>query len=122
MPLIRPFVPARDFALSCAFYEAIGFRVAFRDERIAILDLDGAGLLLQDFYEQAFAENAMHQLFVDGLDEWWTRTDGLVERFGVRPPVTPADRPDWGLRVGFLFDPAGVLWHVTEPLGRPTPA
>ena len=65
---------------------------------------------------QAFAENAMHQLFVHGLDAWWERTATLVERFGVRPPIAPEDKPDWGLRIGFLFDPSGVLWQVSEPL------
>ena len=38
----------------------------------------------------------------------------LVERFGVRPPTAPAMQV-WGIRVGFLVDPSGVLWHVAEP-------
>lgn len=113
MALIRPFVPARDFTLSLAFYEAIGFVIGYRDERIAILDQDGAGFLLQNYHVEAFAENCMNQLFVRDLDGWWTRTVGLADRFGVRPPVAPAMQ-EYGIRVGFLFDPSGVLWHVAE--------
>ena len=58
----------------------------------------------------------MQQLFVHHVDEWWTRTDGLTDRFGVRPPVAPEDKP-WGLRVGMLFDPSGVLWQVSQEIG-----
>ena len=114
MALIRPFVPARDFERSKAFYEAIGFRIEYGDDQLAIFDYDGAGFLLQNHFVQAFAENAMHQLFVRDLDSWWSRTEELAEQFDVRPPVAPAMQP-WGIRVGFLFDPSGVLWQVTEP-------
>ncbi len=114
MALIRPFVPALDFERSLDFYRAIGFEVDYRDEDVAILDYDGAGFLLQNYYVKEFADNCMYQLFVDDLDDWWLRTDDLVERFGVREPSAPAMR-DWGIRVGFLVDPSGILWHVAEP-------
>ena len=117
MALIRPFVPAKDFVLSQAFYAAIGFDTVYGDAELAIMDHDGAGILLQAYYVQAWAENCMYQLFVDDLDDWWKRTDGLIERFGVQPPRAPAMQ-DHGLRVGFLFDPAGVLWQVSEPPTR----
>lgn len=59
MALIRPFIPARDFALSRAFYQAIGFRIDYQDDRLAILEFEGAGFLLQNYHVQAFAENCM---------------------------------------------------------------
>lgn len=114
MALIRPFVPAQDFAKSCAFYEAIGFTPGYRDDELAIFEYDGAGILLQNYYTKAFAENCMLQFFVRDLDVWWQRTADLVDRFGVQHPRTPTLQP-WGVRVGFLFDPSGVLWQVSEP-------
>ena len=114
MTLIRPFLPARDFERSKAFYAALGFVTEHEDETLAILGYDGAGFLLQNYFVQEFADNCMVQLFVRDLDDWWRRTEGLVGRFGVREPVAPAMQP-WGIRVGFLFDPSGVLWHVAEP-------
>lgn len=114
MALIRPFVPARDFAASKAFYEAIGFRLEYADDSIAIFEQDGAGFLLQNYHVAEFAENSMHQFFVRDLDGWWSRTECLVERFGVRAPIAPAMQ-EWGIRVGFLFDPSGVLWQISEP-------
>lgn len=114
MALIRPFIPASDFAASQAFYEAIGFVRGYADADLAIFEQDGAGFLLQNYHVAAFAENCMNQLFVADLDTWWQRTEGLVARFGVRAPIAPTMQP-WGIRVGFLFDPSGVLWHVAEP-------
>lgn len=114
MALIRPFVPAHDFAKSCDFYLALGFEQQFRDEDIAIFDFEGAGILLQNFYVKEWADNQMVQFFVHDLDTWWTRVAGVVERFGIRAPTAPAMQP-WGIRVGFLVDPSGVLWHVAEP-------
>ncbi|WP_203311022.1 VOC family protein [Sphingomonas beigongshangi] len=123
MATIRPFLPSKDFARSQAFYEAIGFKRVYADETVAILDYEGAGFLLQNYYQEDWAGNSMHQLFVDDLDAWWRRTDGLAERFGIREPMAPEVKP-WGMRVGMLVDPAGVLWHVCEaesPAGRDGP-
>jgi catechol 2,3-dioxygenase-like lactoylglutathione lyase family enzyme len=114
MALIRPFIPARDFERSIEFYEAIGFEREYKDASIAIFGFEGAGFLLQNYYHKEFAENCMQQFFVADLDAWWPRTRGLAERFGVREPVAP-EMKEWGIRVGFLFDPSGVLWHVAEP-------
>ena len=115
MTLIRPFVPAKDFTESRTFYEAIGFTCGYADGDLAIYDHDGAGILLQNYYVKAWADNCMLQLFVRDLDGWWRRTAKLVERFGVAPPMAPEVKP-WGLRVGMLFDPAGVLWQVSEEI------
>lgn len=116
---LRPFVPARDFPLSSRFYHQLGFVASFADEQVALLDLDGFGFILQNFYVKEFAENCMIQLAVGDVDAWWRRVDAaaLVSDFGVNEPRAPAMQ-SWGMRVGFLFDPSGVLWHVAEsPFG-----
>jgi hypothetical protein len=112
---LRPFIPARDFALSTRFYHELGFAASYQDEQIALLDLDDFGINLQNFYVKEFAENCMLQLLVRDVDLWWQRIDRtrLVETFGVKPPRDPAMQ-SWGMKVGFLFDPSGVLWHVAQ--------
>ena len=112
---LRPFVPARDFALSRRFYQGLGFVASYADNQIALLDLDGSVFILQNFYVKELAENCMIQLLVRDVDQWWRRVIAadLVASFGVREPRAPAPR-SWGMRVGFLFDPSGVLWHVAE--------
>ncbi len=112
---LRPFVPARDYDASCRFYEAVGFRATHRDESVTILKLGGCSFILQNFYNQEMAENLMVQLMLRDADAWWAQLDParLMADFGVREPRAPAVQP-WGLKVGFLFDPSGVLWHVAE--------
>jgi catechol 2,3-dioxygenase-like lactoylglutathione lyase family enzyme len=112
---LRPFLPARDLALSKRFYQALGWRVTYEDAKIAILRAGDYSFNLQDYYVREFAENCMQQLLVRDVDAWWARVDGpaLVAEFGVKPPIAPALQ-SWGMRVGFIFDPAGVLWHIAH--------
>jgi uncharacterized glyoxalase superfamily protein PhnB len=112
---LRPFVPARDYALSKRFYQQIGFAVTHEDADVTMLKLDSFSFILQRYYVAEFADNCMMQLLVRNADAWWTRIDGpkLVAEFAVKPPQPPAMQP-WGLKVGFLFDPSGVLWHIAE--------
>ena len=112
--LIRPFVPAKDFDLSKRFYEALGFEKVL-DGEVVIFRAGSGGFILQRYYQKDWAENFMMQLMVDDLEAWWKHIDALdlPGRFGVRPPKPPARQP-WGLRVAYVVDPCGVLWHVAE--------
>ena len=112
--LIRPFVPTRDFDLSKRFYEALGFEKVL-DSDVAIFNAGSGGIILQRRYEKGWAENSMLQLMVDDLDAWWEHITGLdlPGRLGVSPPRAPAMQP-WGLRIAYLVDPCGVLWHVAQ--------
>jgi uncharacterized glyoxalase superfamily protein PhnB len=57
----------------------------------------------------------MMQLMVDDLDAWWAHIDALdlPGKFGVQSPKAPSMQP-WGLRVAYIYDPAGVLWHIAQ--------
>jgi uncharacterized glyoxalase superfamily protein PhnB len=112
---LRPFVPAKDFDLSKRFYQALGFRMTHEDEQIAMFKEESFSFLLQNHYAGEWAENCMVQLMVRDADQWWedAQPESLVEEFGVKPPRAPAVQ-SWGMKVGFVFDPCGVLWHVTE--------
>jgi catechol 2,3-dioxygenase-like lactoylglutathione lyase family enzyme len=111
---MRPFVPAQDFDLSKRFYEALGFEKVL-DGEVAIFNAGFGGFILQRYYQKEWAENFMMQLMVDDLDAWWAHIDALdlPVKFGIQPPKPPAVQP-WGLRVAYVFDPCGVLWHVAE--------
>ena len=112
--LARPFMPARDFDVSKRFYETLGFDKVL-DGEVAIFNAGSGGFILQRYYQKEWAENFMMQLMVDDLDAWWTHINvlDLPGKFGVQPPKAPAMQ-SWGLRVGYVFDPSGVLWHVSQ--------
>ena len=110
----RPFLPAKDFETSKAFYQALGFETLL-DGEVAIFGVGASAFILQRGYERAWAENCMMQLMVDDLDAWWAHIQALdlPGRFGAAPPKPPAMQP-WGLRVAYVYDPCGVLWHVSQ--------
>jgi hypothetical protein len=110
----RPFLPTKDFELSKGFYEALGF-VKELDGEVAIFRVGSGSFLLQRHFREEWAANFMMQLLVDDLDAWWARIGSLdlPRRFGVPAPKAPAVQP-WGLRIAYLVDPAGVLWHVAQ--------
>ncbi len=100
----RPFLPTEDFETSRAFYEALGFTKLLNGD-VAIFGIGATSFIL----------NFMMQLMVDDLDGWWAHIQGLdlPGRFGVPAPKPPEMQP-WGLRVTYVVDPAGVLWHVAQ--------
>jgi catechol 2,3-dioxygenase-like lactoylglutathione lyase family enzyme len=111
--LARPFIPTRDFELSKRFYETLGFEKVL-DGEVAIFKAGSGGFILQRLYQKEWAENFMMQLMVDDLDAWWVHIKSLdLSHFGVQPPRAPAMQP-WGLRVAYVTDPSGVLWHVAQ--------
>jgi len=110
----RPFLPAKDFEKSRAFYEALGFEKLL-DGDVAIFRAGKSSFILTRFYEPGLADNFMMQLMVDDLDRWWARVEtlDLPTAFGVSPPRPPAMQA-WGLRVAYVVDPSGVLWHFAQ--------
>jgi hypothetical protein len=113
--LARPFLPAKDFGLSKRFYEALGFEKLLDASDVAIFRMGLGSFLLQSYYQKDWAENFMMQLMVDDLDAWWFHIQSLdlSARFGVAAPKAPALQP-WGLRIAYITDPSGVLWHVAQ--------
>jgi uncharacterized glyoxalase superfamily protein PhnB len=112
--LARPFLPTQNFDRSRDFYEAFGFTKVL-DSEVAIFNAGSGGFILQRGYQKEWAENCMMQLMVDDLDAWWAHLEALdlPARFGVQRPKAPAMQP-WGLRVAYVYDPCGVLWHVAQ--------
>jgi uncharacterized glyoxalase superfamily protein PhnB len=116
----RPFLPTQDFDTSKAFYEALGF-TKLLDGDVAVFAAGATAFILHRPIPNAGDANFMMQLMVDDLDAWWRHIQALdlAARFGVPQPMPPALQP-WGLRVAYVVDPAGVLWHIAQRRpGRP---
>jgi uncharacterized glyoxalase superfamily protein PhnB len=112
---IRPFVPAKDVQQSFVFYVDLGFNARRLDDELAVMEMGGFSFFVQKFYVEEHAHNFMMQLMVKDLDAWWERIQSLdlSRKYGVKEAMAPKVQP-WGLRVAYVFDPAGVLWHVVQ--------
>lgn len=116
---MRAFLPAKDFENSRRFYECLGFQPTKINEKSLEMRLGSASsafsFFLQDFYVKELAENLMMQVLVKDIDAWWNHIARLAleKRFEVVPPRQPTLQP-WGLRVAYVWDPSGILWHIAS--------
>jgi hypothetical protein len=111
---IRPFIGAKDFALSRSFYRAFGFSEMVISPVMSYFALQGVGFYLQDFYVQDWVANTMLFLEVADVEQYWAElaTLDLPSKYeGVR--IMPIRQEDWG-KEGFVLDPSGILWHIGE--------
>ena len=112
---IKAFIPAKDLSLSIQFYSDLGFKTNWSYEDAAEMEIGSFRFLLQRFYVEQHASNFMMSLNVEDPDEWWRYIEsiGLREKYPGIMAQPPAMQP-WGLRVLYLSDPTGVLWHIAE--------
>lgn len=112
---LNAFVPARDLRLSIQFYLDFGFELDFSNDEIAKFRMGSVGFLLQKFYVQQHAENFMMSLMVQDADCWWQhfQSINLREKYP-KIMLKPPELQPWGIRVLYVSDPTGVLWHIAE--------
>lgn len=117
---VRVFVPTKDFELSHRFYTALGFTTVWDDGSMAMVELGGHRLMLQNFFVREWAENFMISIEVETADDWYAHVSEQLSSadFGGARVAEPADQ-DWGARVTHVWDPCGVLIHFVQWL---TPA
>ena len=113
---LRPFVPARDFALCQAFYAALGWDTRQVAHGLALVALGGQQhFYLQDYYVREFAENTMLHVTVDDAMAWYRHVDHVLsERSFPQARVQPPRPQDYGALVTFVHDPSGVLLHLCQ--------
>jgi hypothetical protein len=109
------FVPARDYALSRRFYADLGFVETWGGGDACEFVRDGFSFILQNFHVKEHSANFMMSLNVEDADSWWQyiQDTGLKEKYGLGIVKPPTLQP-WGLRVLYLTDPTGVLWHISD--------
>lgn len=112
---LKAFVPARDPDLSKQFYVDLGFTVNWSNPEISELQIGDFRFLLQKFYVAEHAGNFMMSLAVDDADAWWAEIErrGFAAKYPGIMCKPPTLQP-WGIRVLYLSDPTGVLWHITD--------
>ncbi|QXZ80480.1 hypothetical protein [Rhizobium sp. L51/94] len=113
---IRPFIPAKDFALSKRFYAALGWETRDVGPKLALVTLgDKQHFYIQDYYLKDVAENTMLHITIDDALAWHTHVTAVLngESFA-EARVQPASRQAYGAAVVFVHDPAGVLLHLCQ--------
>jgi uncharacterized glyoxalase superfamily protein PhnB len=112
---LKAFVPAQNYDLSKQFYLDLGFTMNWANNEIAEFQIGAFRFVLQPFYVKEHAGNFMMSLMVEDADAWWRHIEriGLKAKYPAIMAKPPAMQP-WGLRVLYLSDPTGVLWHIAD--------
>ena len=111
---IRPFIGAKNFAVSRSFYRDLGFEESVISYNMSYFKTDGLGFYLQDAHVKDWIDNTMVFLEVDDVNRHFKALEalGLPAKYQhVR--LTPVRHLDWGSEC-FLHDPSGILWHFGE--------
>lgn len=113
---MKAFVPAKDFELSKQFYETLGFEKKSDDHGIAYFVMGNTPFLLQDFFNEAMADNFMMHLMVEDADAWYEHVQSLnlSETFGSK--ISAVQDQPWRMRDFAITDPSGVLWRIGHHL------
>lgn len=108
---IRPFIGAKDFDLSRAFYAEMGFTENRINEQLSVFHFKGISFYLQNAYVKDWVDNTMVFVEVENLTAFWEKLQNLnlSEKFPTVKLIAPKSF-DWG-REFFVHDPSGILWH-----------
>jgi uncharacterized glyoxalase superfamily protein PhnB len=114
---LKIFVPAKDFAVSKRFYQALGFRLDWEEGDIAQFTIGGTHFLLQNHFDPGWAGNFMMHVRVPDADAWAEHARTALPAAGFEGTRIEGPRKEsWGFRIAYVWDPSGVLLHFAEPL------
>ncbi|HET8898274.1 MAG TPA: glyoxalase [Rhodanobacteraceae bacterium] len=106
---LKPYVPARDFALSKRFYCALGFAMSDGWGGTADFVLDGHGFRLQNYYVKDWADNTMFVIGVENVHAWHQLAQTLLASAAFPGMRVKAPEPVDDSLVLHVWDPSGVL-------------
>ncbi|CAD7815549.1 hypothetical protein CHRY9390_02991 [Chryseobacterium aquaeductus] len=111
---IRPFIGAKNFGLSRAFYRDLGFEEVVLEHNFSVFKKQEIAFYLQDYYAKEWIENTMIFMEVENTDAFYNEllSLNLTEKY-IDAKLSPVKTMDWGKEC-FLHDPSGILWHFGE--------
>ena len=114
---IKPFIGSKNFEESRDFYLALGWRLNWEQENLAELELGGCRFYLQRYYQRKWCENSMLHITVEDAEAWYQHVQAVLERrsYGAARVNAPKEE-SYGALVTYVWDPAGILLHLAQPL------
>ena len=114
---VIPFVGTQDYVVSRDFYVALGWQLDWDRGELAQLTLGDQKLFLQAHYQREWCENSMLHVTVSDAVAWHRHAQAVIEQgaFGAARVEAPKYE-SYGALVTYIWDPAGVLLHMAQPL------
>lgn len=111
---IRPFIGAKNFEVSRAFYRDLGFDEVILEHNFSVFKKHDIAFYLQDYYAKEWIENTMIFVEVENTEEYYQNllSLNLNEKYE-NVKLSSVKKMEWGKEC-FLHDPSGILWHFGE--------
>jgi predicted lactoylglutathione lyase len=106
---IKAFIPSKDFEQSKQFYTEIGFELMPVNDELALFQNGECLFFLQNFYQEALAENFMLQICVEDIQIAFE----LCSNSQHKSKISDISNEHWG-KVFYLWGPSGELLHITQ--------
>ncbi len=111
---IRPFIGAKNFEISRAFYRDLGFQEIILEAKLSYFESFGVGFYLQDAFVKDWIDNTMVFMEVENADHYFEALSALqLSKKYPAVRLIPVKSLSWGKEC-FLHDPSGVLWHFGQ--------
>ena len=68
---IRPFLGSKDYQISRAFYQDLGFKESILSSNMSYFELSGLGFYLQDAYVKDWVDNTMVFMEVEDVKQFY---------------------------------------------------
>ena len=84
---LKPFLPAKEYAVARQFYLDLGFTMVWEGDQLAAFQVGEFRFLLQNYYVKELAGNFMMHLLVKDADAWWQliQDKKIAENGDVKP-------------------------------------
>lgn len=108
---IRPFIGAKNYAVSRQFYQDLGFQESVLSPNMSYFQSGNLGFYLQDAYVKDWIDNTMVFMEVEDVQRCYQDLLALQlhsKYKGVR--LSTVREQEWGSEC-YLHDPSGILWH-----------
>ena len=111
---LEPFVPSgKEFEKSKQLFQELGFKINWDAGDYIGIEKDGCKFILQNFDNDAFAQNFMISVRINSAEEFWKDVNEkkLPEKYAIR--ISKPIKQPYGIEVN-IIDIAGVCWHFVE--------
>lgn len=108
---IRPFIGAKNFAVSRQFYLDLGFQEIILSTNMSYFKSENLGFYLQNAYVKDWIDNTMVFMEVEDVQQFYKDLLALdLPSIYNGVKLIPIREQVWGSEC-YLHDPSGVLWH-----------
>ena len=111
---LKTFVPSKNYEDSLTYYQALGWKLNWKQDGLSEMELGGRKFFLQNYYHKGWANNFMMYIDVNSAQEWYDHIVKVLNAHKFKyARVKPPKQESYAL-VTYAWDPSGVLLHFAQ--------